>query len=75
MDYLAAMDTMNPDTGHTAPSETKAARRRRIAWEADKIAEARASADAGRLIDEAEIDAWIDSLGTDHELPPPGSTR
>ena len=35
------------------------------------IAEADASIAAGRLIDAAEIDAWIDSVGTDHELPPP----
>ena len=74
MDYLAAMDTMNRDAGHARPSETEAGRQRRIAWEADRIAEARASADAGALIDEAEIDAWIDSLGTDHELPPPRCT-
>lgn len=44
---------------------------RRIAWEAEGIARARASVAAGRVVDEAEVDAWIDSIGTDHELPVP----
>jgi len=35
------------------------------------IAEADADLAAGRLVDEADVDAWIDSLGTDHELPVP----
>jgi len=35
------------------------------------LAEARADVAAGRLIDAADVDAWIDSLGTGHELPPP----
>jgi predicted transcriptional regulator len=35
------------------------------------IAQARASVAAGRIVDEAEVDAWIDSIGTDHELPVP----
>lgn len=69
------MDTITPNPAQTPRSETEAAQKRRIAWEADRIAEARASAAAGRLIDESEIDAWIDSLGTDHELPPPRSAR
>jgi hypothetical protein len=30
---------------------------------------------AGRLVDEAEVDAWIDSIGTDHELPVPYAGR
>jgi hypothetical protein len=64
----------NPPLGDNAPgSETEADRRRRIAWEAEMIARADASVAAGRLIDAAEIDAWIDSIGTDHELPPPCS--
>ena len=50
--------------------ETDIARQHRIAWETRMIAQARASADAG-LIDEAEIDAWIDSLGTENERLPP----
>jgi hypothetical protein len=27
--------------------------------------------DAGRLIDDEAMQAWADSLGTDHELPIP----
>jgi predicted transcriptional regulator len=33
------------------------------------IAKARASISAGYYATEAEVDAWIDSLGTDHPLP------
>ncbi len=63
------------DSAQAARSETEAAKQRRLAWEAKMIAEADADIAAGRLIDEAEIDAWIDSIGTDHELPPPRSNR
>jgi hypothetical protein len=35
------------------------------------IAEARASAAAGGLVSSEEVDAWSDSLDTDHELPAP----
>lgn len=33
--------------------------------------EALADVDAGRGVDHAEVEAWIDSLGTDKPLPPP----
>jgi predicted transcriptional regulator len=72
------MDTINPDPDDNAGArrpETEAERQRRLAWEAEMIAEADADIAAGRLIDSAEIDAWIDSIGTDHELPPPRSGR
>jgi plasmid stabilization system protein ParE len=55
--------------------ETEADRRDRLAWEAKGIAEARAELDAGLYVDADEIDAWIDSIGTDHELPPPPIRR
>ena len=55
--------------------ETEGARKRRIAWEAEMIAEARADIASGRLVDSAEVDAWIDSLDTSHELPVPYSGR
>ncbi len=45
------------------------------AAEAKWLARARASALAGHVVSEAAVDAWIDSLGTDHELPPPRSAR
>jgi len=56
-------------------AETEADRQRRIAREAAMLAEARASARAGLVVEEAEVDAWIDSIGTDHELPPPYPDR
>jgi hypothetical protein len=55
--------------------EAQAARRRRIALEAELLAVARADIAAGLFVDEAEVDAWIDSIGTDHELPPPYPNR
>jgi hypothetical protein len=72
--YITAMDNPRPGDNARHP-ETDANRKRRIAWEAEMIAQADASVAAGRLIDAAEIDAWIDSIGTDHELPPPRSGR
>jgi len=71
------MDTtpLPGDRAPIDPVETAADRQRRIAWEAKGIAKARASVTAGRLIDAEKIDAWIDSLGTDQELPPPRSGR
>jgi hypothetical protein len=45
------------------------------AGEAKLLARARASALAGHAVSEAAADAWIDSLGTDRELPPPRSGR
>ena len=46
--------------------ETEAEKRRRCAREAAMVAEARAELDAGLYVDAAEVDAWIDSIGTDH---------
>lgn len=62
-----------PETG--THDETAAAERRRLAWEAERIAEADADIAAGRLVDSAAVKAWIDSIGTDHELPLPSSGR
>ncbi len=45
------------------------------AAEAKLLARARASALAGHVVSEAAVDAWIDSLGTDHEVPAPRSGR
>jgi predicted transcriptional regulator len=71
------MDTAPRPDDHadTLCPETEAEQQRRIAWEAEGIAKARASAAAGRVVDEADVDAWIDSIGTDHELPVPYSGR
>jgi predicted transcriptional regulator len=71
------MDTApRPNDGaQSARSETEAERQRRFAWEAEMIAEADAEIEAGLFVEEAEVDAWIDSLGTDHELPVPQPRR
>ena len=68
-------DTPRPAEGAESPPETEEERKRRLAWEAEMIAEARAELDAGYYVDADEIDAWIDSIGTDHELPPPPTRR
>lgn len=67
------MDT-TPRRGDSAAisrTETEAERNRRLAREAEMIAEADAELDAGLYVDPAEIKAWIDRIGTDHELPSP----
>jgi hypothetical protein len=71
------MDTVpHPDdSGQAARSETEAERQRRLAWEAEMIAEADADIAAGFYVDSDEMDVWIDSIGTDHELPPPRTRR
>jgi predicted transcriptional regulator len=61
------------DCADTLSPETQAEQRRRLAREAKMIAEARASAAAGRVVSSEQVDAWIDSLDTDHELPAPRS--
>lgn len=43
--------------------------------EAAAIAAARADVAAGRVVDEAAMDAWIDGIGTDQERPPPIPVR
>lgn len=56
-------------------NETEAEGQRRLAWERERIAEAEADIAAGRVVDSAEVDAWIDSIGTDNELPVPYARR
>lgn len=74
---MLPMSTMSFETGHIPRPEASADRERRIAWEAARIAKARASLMAGGVVSEKDVDAWVDSLGTDNELPPPtsGSNR
>jgi predicted transcriptional regulator len=67
---------MNPSPRRDASapdpvSESEAARAERLARERRQIDEAIASAAAGEVVSEEDFDAWVDSLGTDHELPPP----
>jgi predicted transcriptional regulator len=54
------MDTLNPHTDHKAQTETEAERHNRIAWEAERVAEAFADVAAGRLVDSATVKRWID---------------
>ena len=65
------MDTMNLDAGQPAGSETEAERQSRIAREAKGIACARASIAAGYYATTAEVNAWIESLGTHNPLSVP----
>ena len=46
-------------------------RRAYVVQEEADIAKARASVAAGYYATSAEVNAWIDSLGTDHPLPVP----
>ena len=63
------MDMPHPEQP-PAP-EILAERRGRIAWEAERIAEARASAAAGDVVSFEAIETWVNSWGTDNELPKP----
>jgi len=56
---------------HLDAAETETAEQRHHAWEAKQIAEAQAEIEAGLFVEEAEVEAWLDSLDTDHELPMP----
>jgi predicted transcriptional regulator len=67
------MDAIDPEA--PLASVPEAERQRRREREAAMIAQADASVAAGRVVDEAAVDAWIDSIGTDHELPAPYSGR
>lgn len=67
MEYLRLMDTTKIETDLGTPAEHK----RRLAWEAERIAEAGADVAAGRLVDEVDADSWIDRLVGDAERPAP----
>jgi predicted transcriptional regulator len=59
------LDAETPDVDtETQPQD-------RLAWEAGCIARAQASVAAGRLVSSEAVDARINSLATDHELPLP----
>lgn len=38
-----------------------------------KVKEGRAAADRGELVDQDDVEAWLDSWGTENELPAPSS--
>jgi predicted transcriptional regulator len=56
-----------------APAEGDDARAVRLARERRQIEEARVSIAAGRVVSEQAFSAWVDSIGTDNELPVPQS--
>ena len=51
------------DTDRKTPASTD--------WRVHMTLEGLAEADAGRLIDDEDMAAWADSLGTANELPAP----
>jgi len=55
--------------------ETDPERHGRVAMEAAGLAEARTEINAGLFVDAADLDAWIGSIGTERELPPPPTRR
>lgn len=61
------MARIQPVVDSTPLTEAAVAPQRRIA----RIAEADADIAARRLVDAAVVDAWIDSIGSDCELPVP----
>ncbi len=75
--YVLPMTVPLPRSDHAdlRRGETEAARAERGAREARLIAEADASIAAGRVVTEEAFNAWVDSIGTDHELPVPQSGR
>ena len=60
-----------PASAAPARPERPASRQRRLAAEAASLAVAHADAAAGRTVSAEAVDAWLDSLSTDHPLPPP----
>jgi len=62
-----------PNAAQSPPTKGKPRALNVLLAECQEIEQARASARAGRVVSMEAVDAWIDSLGTDHELPPPRS--
>jgi predicted transcriptional regulator len=60
---------------YPVPQQAEAEQQDRLAWEAERIAQADAELESGLYIDAVEMRAWIDSIGTDRELPPPPTRR
>ena len=56
---------------HTYPASMDEAAR--LEWELAAIEAARAQVARGEVVTFEEVEAWIESIGTDHELPVPQS--
>ena len=61
----SASATVRTPSAAVERRENIAGQQRRLAREAELIAEADADSAAGRLINAAEVDAWIEIIGTD----------
>ena len=70
---LRLMDTVNPPQVDSVdvPPDTEADRQHRLSREAEGIARARDSIAAGYYATSTEVNAWIDSLGSDNPSPVP----
>jgi predicted transcriptional regulator len=64
-------DTPEQDEPARLNAETSAAREARLRWEAESIARGEAQAAAGLLIEEEDLDAWLDQLEIDPDAPMP----
>jgi predicted transcriptional regulator len=73
--YLQVMDTRptRPSDDAFAPAETEVERQAELAREDRMLDEADADLVAGRTVSLDAVEAWVDSLGTDQELPVPRS--
>jgi hypothetical protein len=69
------MDSRSLSGGSAARVETDAERQRRVAWEAEMIAQADVDVADGGVVGSAEIRAWIKSIGTGCELLVPYAGR
>jgi predicted transcriptional regulator len=67
------MDTGIPNEVSPQPIESDSDRTTRLAWEKACIGEAMADAAAGRTVSLERFNAWVDALGSGHELPLPQS--
>jgi hypothetical protein len=65
------MDSRSLSGDSAARSEADTERQRRLTWEVEMTAQADPDVAAGRGVDSAEARAWIESIGTGHELPVP----
>lgn len=69
MVHIGGMEKAQP--AHERQPESDAERKSRLAREAALIAKADTDVAAGRVVDFADVEAWVESWGTADELPSP----
>lgn len=77
-DVAAQVDAYAESTHQTASDVAAQVIGRWAEWEAEKLRltlEAAADCEAGNVIDDAEVAAWIESLDTDQPIPRPQRPR